>query len=150
MKVTNAKTTLLRSFPGYAELGDRELTRLASLFDEIRVDAGTVLARQGQPSHELCLIADGEAVLSVRGEPIAVLGPGDVLGEPAILKPGPHRATATARTPMRILVAGRRSRDTLRSQPVVLRQIATNLADRLRPSTYAGSSTADAACQTAS
>ena len=126
------KAALLGSLPGYDHLAARELDRLATHFDDIRVGAGTVLARQGRPSQELCLIVEGEATLSARGEPIGTLGPADVVGEPTILGPEPHRATVTARTTMRLLVAGRGSRDALRSHPAVLRQIAMCLAARLR------------------
>jgi CRP-like cAMP-binding protein len=50
----------------------------------------------------------------------------------SILDRAAHTATATARTPMRILLAGRENFATLRSEPDVLRQIAMNLASRLR------------------
>jgi CRP/FNR family transcriptional regulator, cyclic AMP receptor protein len=122
---------LLRFLPGCGERGARELWRLAWQFDEVRVDAGTTLAYQGQPGLELCLIVDGEATVSVGRELVSVLGPGDVVGEATILGNGPHRCTVTARTPMRLLVAGSHCRHLLRRDPVVLRQIATNLADRL-------------------
>jgi CRP-like cAMP-binding protein len=132
MKTNGPKITMLRSVPELAELPRRDLSRLACLFDEARVDAGQVLAREGQSCHELSLIVEGQAALSRRGQPLGVVGPGEFLGEMAILDRGPHAATVTAQTPMRVLVSGRDSWGTLRTHPDVLRHIATNLAGRLR------------------
>ena len=49
--------------------------------------------------------------LSRYGKPIDALGPGQFLGEMSILDRAAHTATATARTPMRILLAGRENRN---------------------------------------
>ena len=78
------------------------------------------------------LIVEGSAELSRAGIPVGAVGPGEFLGETSILDRAAHTATATASTPMRILLAGRESFGTLRSDPDVLRQIAVNLAGRLR------------------
>jgi CRP/FNR family transcriptional regulator, cyclic AMP receptor protein len=132
VKTRTPKIDLLRTIPGLTDLGDRDLGRLAPLFDDVRIDAGRVLAREGQSSHELVLIVEGWAALSRRGKPIDSLGPGQLLGEMSILDRAVHTATATAQTPMRILLAGRQQFATLRDDPNVLRQIAMNLAGRLR------------------
>jgi CRP/FNR family transcriptional regulator, cyclic AMP receptor protein len=132
MKTARSKIALLRSVPGLTTLGVRDLARLAPLFDDVRIDAGEVLVREGQPTHELVLIVEGSAELSRGGNPVGAVGPGEFLGETSILDRAAHPATATASIPMRILVAGRESFGTLRSDPDVLRQIAVNLAGRLR------------------
>jgi CRP-like cAMP-binding protein len=131
-KAASSKIALLRSVPGLAHLPDRELGRLALLFDDIRIDAGRVLAREGQASQELVLIVEGWAALSRHGQSVDALGPGQFVGETSILDHGAHADTVTARTPMRVLLAGRESFGALRNHPEVLRQIATNLAGRLR------------------
>lgn len=132
MKTASSKIDLLRSVPGLTDLGRRDLARLAPLFDDVRVDAGKVLVREGQSTHELMLIVEGSAALTRAGEPSGALGPGEFLGETSILDHAEHTATATAQTPMRVLLAGRESFGSLRSDPDVLRRIALNLAGRLR------------------
>ncbi len=132
MKTGSSKIDLLRSVPGLTDLGRRDLARLAPLFDDVRIDAGKVLVREGQSTHELVLIVEGSAALTRGGKPTGALGPGEFLGETSILDRAAHTATATAQTPMRILLAGRESFGSLRSDPDVLRQIALNLAGRLR------------------
>ncbi|HSO94906.1 MAG TPA: cyclic nucleotide-binding domain-containing protein [Acidimicrobiia bacterium] len=132
MRTARSKIELLRSVPGLTTLGERDLARLAPLFDDIRIDVGKVLVREGQSSHELVLIVEGSAELTRGGNTVGAVGPGDFLGETAVLDRAAHTATATAATPMRILLAGRESFGKLRSEPDVLRQIALHLAGRLR------------------
>jgi CRP-like cAMP-binding protein len=132
VKTASSKIDLLRSVPGLTDLGRRDLARLAPLFDDVRVDAGKVLVREGQSTQELVLIVEGSAALTRGGEPRGALGPVEFLGETSILDRADHTATATAQTPMRVLLAGRESFGSLRSDPDVLRQIALNLAGRLR------------------
>lgn len=113
-------------------LEKRELRRLALQFDEVWVAAGTVLASQGQMSHQLCLLVEGTAIVSVEGAPVAVLGPGDVVGEAAVLRPAPHRASVVTRAPTHLLVASLNGCRRLRDHPAFLRLLADDLADRLR------------------
>ncbi len=132
MKTTDLKIDLLRSVPGFADLSDRELARYAPLFDEVKVDAGMVLTREGQVGRELVLIVEGQASLERRGAASEVLGPGAFVGETAILGEVPHWSSVVTRTPMRLLVAGRESFRALGSDPDLLRRVAANLATRLR------------------
>jgi CRP/FNR family cyclic AMP-dependent transcriptional regulator len=132
MKTTDPKIGLLRLVPGFADLSERELARFAPLFDEARLDAGMVLAREGRVGHELLLIVDGQATLRQRGEVRDVLGPGAIVGETAILGEVPHWSSVVSQTPMRVLVAGRESFRALGHDPDLLRRVAATLAARLR------------------
>jgi CRP-like cAMP-binding protein len=132
MRTSDPKIGLLRSLPAFADVGARDLARRASLFDEARVGAGTVLTREGQFGRAVFLIVDGQATVSRRGEVREVLGPGALVGETAILGDGPHPSSVVARTPMRVLVAGPQSLRALRNDGDLLRRVATSLALRLR------------------
>lgn len=132
MKTTDPKIGLLRTVPGFAGLPDRDLARLAACFDEARVGAGMVLAREGRLGHELVLIVEGQATITRAGATEGELGPGALVGETAVLGPIPHRSRVVARTPMRVLVAGPESLRTLGGDPALLRRAATSLAERLR------------------
>ena len=126
------KGEFLRSVPGLGGELERDLVSLASLFDEVRVDAGAVLAREGEPGHELFLIMEGEAAVSLQDHPLATVGPVEFVGEMTLFERAPRAATVTALTPMRILVAGSRSFGSLLTHPAVLRRLAATLAHRLR------------------
>ena len=129
---TDPKVAYLRTVRGLAAARRRELTVLSSLFDEVQVDPGEVLIREGSPGQELILIVDGKAAVSLRNEPLATVGPGEFVGEMALLERAPHSATVTTLTPVRALVAGSRSFATLLNDPLVLRDLAATLAGRLR------------------
>jgi CRP-like cAMP-binding protein len=68
---------------------------------------GEVLFREGEPGDTMFVIQSGAARItkSVAGEEklLAVLGPGEFLGELAILNSKPRTATATALEPLRCL-----------------------------------------------
>ena len=63
---------------------------------------GRTLARQGQTGYEFWVIDEGTIRIEHEGELKAVLGPGDVLGELAILGDGLRKAAAVADTDVRI------------------------------------------------
>jgi Cyclic nucleotide-binding domain len=63
-----------------------------------RVNKGKALVEQGHPGDALVLLLDGVVTVEVQGEPVAVLGPGAVLGERALLEGGVRTATVRAAT----------------------------------------------------
>jgi CRP-like cAMP-binding protein len=133
-KSLDPKVTFLRSLPAFSGLRDRDIVSLSSLFDEVRMEAGERLVREGEPGHELFLLADGLALVSLREEALATIGAGELVGEMSLLEPAPSSATVTALTPVRALVAGARSFGALLGHPEVMRLLALTLARRLRAS----------------
>ena len=94
----------LMSIPMFASLDQRDLRRVAKHADEVDVDAGKALLRQGEFAYEFMAIEDGRAEVLRDGEHVADLGPGDVLGEIAALERGKRNASVIARSPMRLAV----------------------------------------------
>jgi CRP/FNR family transcriptional regulator, cyclic AMP receptor protein len=129
---SDPKVALLRAALGLRGAADREVLALASLFDEAFLDEGEILIREGEPGRELFLILEGEVAVSLRDDIIAVIGPGQVVGEMSLFQRAPSSATVMALTPVRTLVAGTQSFATLLNDPIVLRHLATTLAERLR------------------
>jgi hypothetical protein len=70
-----------------------------------RLEAGAVLARQGEPGDSLFLVLDGVLDVQVDGRSLGDLGPGAVLGERAVLEGSTRTATLVARTPLRVAEA---------------------------------------------
>jgi CRP/FNR family cyclic AMP-dependent transcriptional regulator len=54
------------------------------------------------------VIVDGTATVRRNGRKVGTLGPGDAIGELALLDHGPRTATVTATTPLKVLVIGAR------------------------------------------
>ena len=57
------KVELLSQVQLFSECNARELSRIASLADEIEVDKGTVLTREGVPGRECFIVSSGTASL---------------------------------------------------------------------------------------
>jgi CRP-like cAMP-binding protein len=84
--------------PLFAHCSMKELALVANRTTTVHARAGDVLMREGTSGRELVIIAEGTANVLVDGETIAVLGPGDVCGEIALLDHGPRSATVIAET----------------------------------------------------
>ena len=85
-------------------LSDKELQALGSLTDRVTRPAGTELGRQGETGREAFVIVDGEVEIRRDGEPIAMLGPGEVVGELAVLGGWRRNADIVAETDVELIV----------------------------------------------
>jgi CRP/FNR family cyclic AMP-dependent transcriptional regulator len=121
----------LRDVPFFGGLSKRELATIAQLTDELDVEAGKVLARQGESGQEFFVIIDGTAEVLRNDAPIAELGPGEFFGEMALLDEDRRTATVRAISPMKVLVMTRNSFRTIdRSMPQVHAAVAEAIAER--------------------
>ena len=93
----------LRSIPLFEEVGDEELSQIAPFANEVSVEEGKVLVREGDFSYELMAIEEGSAQVTRGGEFVAELGPGDFFGEMGLLERTLRNATVTATSPMRLI-----------------------------------------------
>jgi CRP/FNR family cyclic AMP-dependent transcriptional regulator len=127
------KLELLARVPLFSGLGKGSLAQIAQLADEIDLPAGKQLLQQGDHPHEFFLIVDGSVRIDRDGAPINTLGPGDFLGEIALLDGGQRSATATAVTPVNLLILGQREFNTLlHDYPDIRTSVLTALARRVR------------------
>jgi CRP-like cAMP-binding protein len=117
----------------FSNLTKKELAAVGRASDELEVDAGRILVREGATGHEFFLILDGEAVVKRAGRKIASLGPGQYFGELALLDRAPRNASVIADTPMRLLVLAQREfNDLLENVPVLAMKMLRIMAARLR------------------
>jgi CRP/FNR family cyclic AMP-dependent transcriptional regulator len=129
------KTELIGGVGLFAGLNQKEVARVATLVDELEVEAGRVLCTEGRPGNEFFVIAAGRAEATLRGEHLAYLGAGAFFGEMSLIDRGPRSATVTATTPMHLFVLdGRSFLGLLADHPAVARKIMRGLAERLRES----------------
>jgi CRP-like cAMP-binding protein len=121
----------------------RQLDEVAAMMAIEQAPAGRVLGREGDPGATFWLVIDGHVRVSrtsrdpAGSRVLALVGPGSLLGELAVLRGQPRTATVTAETDC-VLAAGHvDALDRLLSIPVVLsriRRLASNrLAQDLRP-----------------
>jgi CRP/FNR family transcriptional regulator, cyclic AMP receptor protein len=93
----------LKSLPLFADVPDEELAQIAGFAQEVTVDQGRELVREGDFSYEFMAIEDGEAEVTRHGEHVADLGAGDFFGEMGLLEKTLRNATVTAKTPMTLV-----------------------------------------------
>src|SRR4051812_33841030 len=103
----NPVDALLR-YPLFALLGRRLLQACVASGQELAVAAGKVLLQAGTPGAWAYLLLQGRARVprcgaARREVPLAVYGPGRLVGEYALLPPHSHTATCRASEPARAL-----------------------------------------------
>ncbi len=124
----------LRGLTFFEGFGDADLDRVATLTDDVEVDAGQLLMEQGRVGQECYVIEEGTAGVFVADELVCTLGPGSMVGEMALVDHRPRSATVVADTPMRLLAFDAAAfRSLLREMPKAEERVLTLLADRLRP-----------------
>ena len=133
MARASAKVELLRNVPLFSGLSTKELMSLTRLMDEVDLAPGTVIIREGNTGGEFFIVIEGIVEVKRGGRRLARLGPGDYLGEIALIDHGPRTATAIVETPARVLVlASREFASMLASDPRIENKILRTLAARVR------------------
>jgi CRP/FNR family transcriptional regulator, cyclic AMP receptor protein len=132
-------TAQLARVPLFLDLSKRELQQLAATAVEREYAPGEMLIQQGQPGAGLFVIVSGQLTVTQQpdggGDPrlLRTLGPGDVMGEMALLDDLPRSATAAASEPVRaLLIPIYGFRTTLREDPDIAIRMLAVLSRRLR------------------
>jgi len=123
----------LRAIPLFAALDDDGLRRVAGLAVELEVPAGQVLVHAGDPGSGIFLILGGTAVVEARGETMIEVGPGEFVGELALLVPDATRsARVRAKSDVRCLaIFAGDFRELLEDEPRIALAMLPVLAERL-------------------
>jgi hypothetical protein len=95
---TEEHVALLRRNPLFAPLPLTALDRLAESLLPASFEPGEILMRKGDPGDDYLLIADGEVDVEDDGRHLRICGPGEGVGEIALLRRVPRTATVVART----------------------------------------------------
>jgi putative peptide zinc metalloprotease protein len=92
----------LRALPPFRNLGGDELAALAAYGSWEVVAPGTTIIREGEPGDAFYVVAAGQLAVVRDGARIATLGPGEYVGETALLTEQPRTATVRTVTPARL------------------------------------------------
>jgi CRP-like cAMP-binding protein len=126
----------LKRVPLFADLDRRQLKKLADHFRERLLQPGSTPVQEGTMSGiGFFVLADGEATVSVGGNVVATLKPGDHFGELALVSEGERTATVTATTDLRVLeIPFYDFRDFALANPDVTWKLLQHVVSLLQPS----------------
>jgi CRP-like cAMP-binding protein len=93
----------LGRIPLFSDLAEDDLNALATYADEVTVSEGKHLVDEGGYAYDLFAIIDGQAQVTIGGDVVAELGPGDFFGEAGVLEKQQRNATVVAKTRMRLV-----------------------------------------------
>ena len=123
----------LKANPLFADLSRKECRALAQRTDEVDLDEGRKIVREGEWSYEFFAIEEGTAEVR-RGEQfLAELGPGDFFGEMGLVGDTRRNATVIATSPVKVIVMTAQAfRQTARELPEVAAKIRAAIEERGR------------------
>jgi len=128
----NVKVEALKRAPLFEGLSNKELRELARATEDLKIEAGTVLCKEGSLGREFFVIVDGVAEVTKSGKRLATRQAGEFFGEIALLTTTKRTATVTAKTPIRCFILTRGDfRRVLDESPSVERKVMQALAERL-------------------
>jgi CRP/FNR family transcriptional regulator len=91
----------LAEVPLFSRLAPRDRERLAERMKPRSWGEGETVIEEGRGGAGFWVVESGNATVSIKGQMVASLGPGDHFGEIALLDDGPRSATVTAATDLR-------------------------------------------------
>lgn len=137
-KKPDESTAWLASISFFDGFSHEELVRVAQLGTEVEAPAGTVVMDQGDPGTDCFVVESGLASVYVRGEHVAAVGAGSMVGEMALVDHRPRSATVVADTDLRLVRFDSKAfRTLLDEMPKASERVLALLTSRLGPATGA-------------
>lgn len=135
----HAQLGFFRNVPVLGGLPDAELVRVCGFADWRLYAAGEILVREGDLAHEMFVVLDGNIDIfkGDGGRLLGELGPGQCIGEMALIDIQTRSATAVASVPTTLMVLGfddfiRLHQTNLEAYTLVVLNIAREISRRLR------------------
>lgn len=127
----------LRKIPLFADLPEADLRHLCGMVEEVRLSPGETLFTEGSPGDKAYVVQEGQLEIlkasSGRDVLLTVAGPGEVIGEMALLERRPRMASVRARTACLLLVIQKEQFDhLLYTSPSAARTMFYTVLERWR------------------
>ncbi len=133
MYSTVEKILFLKSAPVFERVAGEDLAPLARVAEVEQFAPGQRLITRGEPGDALYVITRGKVTIGDDGRTIAELGPGDTIGEMAVLDNEPRVASATAAAEVEVLRIGSEAfYEILHEQVEIAEGVIRVLCGRLR------------------
>jgi CRP-like cAMP-binding protein len=123
----------LESIPLFAGLSRKERRSVAQRADEVDLEAGREIVREGEYPYEFFAIEEGTAEVMRGDQHLAELGPGDFFGEMGLIENAPRNASVVTRSPLTaVVMTGSAFRQIDRELPEVSKKIRKAIDERCR------------------
>lgn len=134
---TLERILLLREVPMFSKLSPEDLEKIAGIAHEQLFPSRAVICREGDPGNTLFIIVTGRVdVIITTGRKESVIasrGPGEFVGEMAILESMPRSATLRARGEVRMLsIEGGAFQSIMMDRPEVAISVLRHMSSRVR------------------
>ncbi len=127
---------ILRGLPYFSDLPDALLDKVCGETQQIDIPEGKVIIEEGSDSEEMYIVVDGQLVVTKRsgGKEVELgrIGPGDVVGEIALLDEAPRTATVSAAVDTHAIRVPVSAFEDLLSDSRVVRRMFRTVTSRLR------------------
>jgi CRP/FNR family transcriptional regulator, cyclic AMP receptor protein len=120
----------LREFAGFKKLSDRDLERIVRAAQHTSTHAPLPLIYEQTPSDSCYILLSGEAGVYVGQDRVALVGPGEVIGESALRRGKLRSATVTTTGPAEVLRIERDDFTRLLDEVPALRELMDATAAR--------------------
>lgn len=133
LKRQSDKIDFLNRVPLFQGMPKKALTSLARVCEEFEVESGEVLIFQDDIGQAAYVLVTAKALVRRNSRKVAELGPGDVVGELALLSSSQRNATVVATSRGTVLEIHRRHFIALLDEsPPLARRVMAQLAERLQ------------------
>ncbi len=123
----------LESIPLFAGLSRKERRMVAQRADEVDIDPGREIVREGDFPYEFFAIREGTVEVKRGDQHLAEIGPGDFFGEMGLIDDAPRNASVIARSPVSaVVMTGQAFRQIDREFPEVAKTIRKAIDERCR------------------
>ena len=128
----DTKLKRLAEIPLFSRLPRKDLELVAEMTDDLHVAPGRVLTREGDAAYVAYVIVSGQAAVSVGGERVSTLGPGEIVGEMGLIDSAPRTATITSDSEMDVYVIEPGRFGPLLDRPGIAKALLLATVKRLR------------------
>jgi CRP-like cAMP-binding protein len=131
--MADEKVRALSRVPLFSNCTPKELEFIAGHTDDVDVEAGRELTRQGALGHTFYVLLNGEVEVTIDGRHRTNLSTGDFFGEISMLDQGEGTATIVTTKPSRLMVMSHTQfRDVVKTHDGILVKVLEAMAGRLR------------------
>lgn len=133
MLLTIEKVAILKKVAIFAKTPDYVLASVAQIAEEVYLAPGHVIMREGDFDDFMYIVVDGEVRVHAGEKTILTLGPGDSVGELAVLDPEPRSATVTTATDAHLFRLNKEPFDeVMADRPEIALGVIRALCERIR------------------